>query len=104
MAAVADAAVALAAAVVPQQLVDNMHAAAAGRNWIRIPAIMYGVHAATTVVPMLADFYYGQGRHSPTKEILCAIYGTYLVFPLLIALTMAFSRIPFPAEKKKKVA
>jgi hypothetical protein len=22
---------------------------------------MYGVHAATTVVPMLADFYYGQG-------------------------------------------
>jgi ABC-type phosphate transport system permease subunit len=76
----------------------------AGCNWIRIPTIMYGVHAATTVVPMLADFYYGQGRHNPQKELLCAIYGTYLVFPLLIALTMAFSRIPFPAEKKKKVA
>lgn len=65
---------------------------------------MYGVHAATTVVPMLADFYYGQGQNSPTKETLCAIYGTYLVIPLLIALTMAFSRIPFPAEKKKKIA
>ena len=76
----------------------------AGCNWIRIPAIMYGVHAATTVIPMLADFYYGQGKHNPQKELLCAIYGTYLVFPLLIALTMAFSRIPFPAEKKKKVA
>jgi ABC-type phosphate transport system permease subunit len=76
----------------------------AGRNWIRIPTIMYGVHAATTVVPMLADFYYGQGRNSPQKEVLCMIYGTYLVIPMLIALTMAFSRIPFPAEKKKKVA
>lgn len=65
---------------------------------------MYGVHAATTVVPMLADFYYGQGRDNPQKELLCAIYGAYLVFPLLIALTMAFSRIPFPAERKKKVA
>jgi hypothetical protein len=65
---------------------------------------MYGVHAATTVVPMLADFYYGQGRNSPHKEVLCMIYGTYLVIPMLIALTMAFSRIPFPAEKKKKVA
>ncbi|KAF6255027.1 hypothetical protein COO60DRAFT_1537625, partial [Scenedesmus sp. NREL 46B-D3] len=75
----------------------------AGRNWIRIPAIMYGVHAATTVVPMLADFYYGQGRNSPQKEQLCLIYGTYLVFPLLIALTMACSRIPFPSDKKKKV-
>jgi hypothetical protein len=65
---------------------------------------MYGVHAATTVVPMLADFYYGQGKDSPQKEVLCLIYGTYLVFPLLIALSMACSRIPFPAEKKKKVA
>jgi hypothetical protein len=65
---------------------------------------MYGVHAATTVVPMLADFYYGQGRHSPQKQLLCGIYGAYLVFPLLIALSMAASRIPFPAEKKKKVA
>eukprot|EP00879_Flechtneria_rotunda_P005752 GHRR01006053.1.p1 GENE.GHRR01006053.1~~GHRR01006053.1.p1 ORF type:complete len:169 (+),score=7.73 GHRR01006053.1:597-1103(+) len=73
-----------------------------GRNWIRIPAIMYGVHAATTVVPMLADFWYGQGRHSPQKELLCLIYGTYLVFPMLIALVMAFSRIPFPTDKKKK--
>jgi hypothetical protein len=51
----------------------------------------------------LADFYYGQGRHNPQKELLCAIYGAYFVFPLLIALTMAFSRIPFPAERKKKV-
>jgi hypothetical protein len=42
-----------------------------------------------------------QGRDSPHKEVLCMIYGTYLVIPMLIALTMAFSRIPFPAEKKK---
>ena len=76
----------------------------AGCNWIRIPAIMYGVHAATTVVPMLADFYMGAGKSNPHKEVLLAMYGAYFVLPLLIALTMAFSRIPFPAEKKKKVA
>jgi hypothetical protein len=32
------------------------------------------------------------------------IYGAYVVFPLLIALNVAFSRIPFPAEKQKKKA
>jgi hypothetical protein len=65
---------------------------------------MYGTHAATTVVPMLAEFYYGKGQTNPQKEVLCLIYGTYLVFPLLIAFSMACSRIPFPAEKKKKIA
>jgi hypothetical protein len=33
--------------------------AGTGWNGIRIPAIMYGVHAATTVVPMLADIWAG---------------------------------------------
>lgn len=65
---------------------------------------MYGIHAATTVVPMLADFWYGAGAANPQKELLMGIYGSYLVFPLLIALTMAFSRVPFPIAKKKKAA
>lgn len=38
-----------------------------GKSWIRIPAIMYGVHAATTVLPMLAEFYYGPGTDSQKK-------------------------------------
>jgi hypothetical protein len=53
---------------------------------------------------MLADILYGTGAASPTKELLACIYGTYLVFPLLIALVMAASRVPFPAERKKKVS
>jgi hypothetical protein len=53
---------------------------------------------------MLADFYMGAGKSNPNKEVLLAMYGAYFVMPLLIAFTMAFSRIPFPAEKKKKVA
>jgi hypothetical protein len=28
----------------------------AGKNWIRVPFIIYGAHVATTVIPMLAEF------------------------------------------------
>ena len=70
-----------------------------------MPAIMYGVHAATTVVPMLAEFWAGtEAAANPARATLCAIYGAYLIIPLLIALDMAARRIPFPAQRKKKVA
>lgn len=46
----------------------------------------------------------GAGAGNPQQGALLAMYGAYLVIPLLIALTMAASRIPFPAAKKKKVA
>lgn len=63
---------------------------------------MYGVHAATTTLPMVADFAYGAGAANPQKASLLAMYGTYTAIPLIIALHMALSRIPFPAHKKKK--
>ncbi len=76
----------------------------AGGNWIRIPAIMYGIHAATSTIPMLAEYAYGAGAKNPHKTTLLAIYGCYCAFPLIIALSMAMTRIPFPADKKKKLA
>ncbi|KAI8470014.1 MAG: transmembrane protein 6/97 [Monoraphidium minutum] len=77
----------------------------AGRSWIRIPAIMYGVHAATTVLPMLAEFAYSpEGAANPKKQVLLAMYGAYAVVPMLLALNMALCRVPFPAAKKKKTA
>ncbi|GBF96209.1 hypothetical protein Rsub_08754 [Raphidocelis subcapitata] len=75
-----------------------------GRSWIRIPAIMYGVHAATTVLPMLAEFHHGGGAANPQKGALLAMYGAYAAVPMLLALDMAVSRVPFPAAKKKKAA
>jgi hypothetical protein len=66
---------------------------------------MYGVHAATTVLPMLAEFAYSEeGRTNPKRTELLAIYGAYAVIPMLLALNMAASRVPFPAAKKKKAA
>ncbi len=63
---------------------------------------MYGVHAATTTIPMLADFWFGVGVANPNKMQLMVIYGAYFAFPALIALTMACTRIPFPSDKKRK--
>ena len=65
---------------------------------------MYGVHAATSTIPALADIAYGAGTQNPNQTLLLAIYGAYFVMPALIALTMARTRIPFPTPKKKKVA
>ena len=46
---------------------------------------MYGVHAATTVVPMLAHFWAGPGAAAnPARGALVAIYAAYLAVPLLI--------------------
>lgn len=81
------------------------YAFAAGKSWIRAPAIMYGAHAATTLVPILAELALSeQGRANPKRAELLAIYGAYLAMPLAIAVSMAAARIPFPSERKKKVA
>jgi hypothetical protein len=77
----------------------------AGKNWIRAPAIAYGTHAATTLVPILAELAFSPlGRSNPNRGQLLLIYGVYLAMPLAIAVSMALSRIPFPSERKKKVA
>lgn len=86
------------------------YAYAKGKAWIRTPAIMYGVHAATTVVPMLAEFHHGDGGRAaanPQRALLLAMYGAYLVVPLALALDMALRREPFPAagaSKRRKAA
>lgn len=82
------------------------YAFVAGKSWIRAPAIMYGAHAATTLVPILAEIAFSeQGRANPKRAELLAIYGAYLAVPLAIALSMASARVPFPSPgRKKKVA
>lgn len=71
------------------------------KKWIRIPALMYGVHVATTLVPILADIIAGPegGRH---KTTLAAIYLPYFVLPLALALRMAVMADPFPQSESKK--
>lgn len=73
-------------------------------RWIRIPALIYGIHVATTLVPILGDFI----SYSPPKWPLAAIYVPYFIIPLAIAIRMAVMEDPFPnapkgSKQKKKL-
>jgi len=68
-------------------------------RWIRIPAIVYSSHVATTVLPILFHImrhdFSGSKLPGPstTEERLklMAIYLPYFIVPLLLLLTMLFS-------------
>ena len=51
------------------------------REWVRVPAIVYGAHVATTLVPILGHF---MGAAIPTAklQLLLAFYAPYLLVPL----------------------
>lgn len=79
-------------------------------NWIRIPALIYGVHVSTTMVPILAEILYGS-HSGPHSLALAGIYAPYLIVPLLLAIKMSFVREPFsvsgnsrPKSKFNKIA
>lgn len=78
------------------------HAYAFGRRWVRAPMLMYGAHAATTVVPMLAEFW--SHAANPGRWSLVAMYGTYALVPLLLALDMARrpDADPFGGARKRR--
>eukprot|EP01027_Heterolobosea_sp_BB2_P013041 GEZU01018856.1.p1 GENE.GEZU01018856.1~~GEZU01018856.1.p1 ORF type:complete len:104 (-),score=28.87 GEZU01018856.1:213-524(-) len=69
-----------------------------GCNWFRVPGLLYGAHVATTLVPLLAEFY-------STKNFLAmGIYMPYLIIPLMLIARLYSSERPFdaPAGKKQK--
>ena len=84
-------------------------------NSIRIPALMYGVHVATTVVPIMAQAAFAdfsQAKVGPRtfdeRAKLLSIYAPYLLIPLFTAVYMALTPHPFdakpvaPKQKKQK--
>ncbi|XP_075052855.1 sigma intracellular receptor 2 [Mixophyes fleayi] len=81
-----------------------------GCRWIRIPAIVYSSHVATTVLPILAQLLYGDfpktsqlGTPNQQERLtLVSIYAPYLVIPLLILVTMLFNPRYCKEEKRKK--
>eukprot|EP00798_Chlamydomonas_sp_ICE-L_P018166 gene18166-24598_t len=75
------------------------YAFACEKRWIRIPALIYGVHVATTMIPILGDFMMS---FSPPKWQLAAIYSPYFFIPLMLAIRMAAMENPFPCSSSKK--
>ncbi|XP_069471122.1 sigma intracellular receptor 2 [Ambystoma mexicanum] len=77
-----------------------------GCKWIRVPAIMYSVHVATTVLAIIvhvlfADFPLSSLTHNE-RLTLVSIYAPYLLIPLLLLNTMLYNRKYVSEEKQKK--
>ncbi|KAM9358897.1 sigma intracellular receptor 2 [Symphorus nematophorus] len=70
-----------------------------GCKWIRTPAIVYSVHVATTLLPILAHILLYQFPTEPhpgpqslqERWLLVSIYAPYLLVPLLLLFTMLLS-------------
>ncbi|XP_040194366.1 sigma intracellular receptor 2 [Rana temporaria] len=81
-----------------------------GCRWIRVPAIVYSSHVATTVLAILAHLLFGdfpktKELDSPTQQerlTLVTIYAPYLVIPVLILVTMLFNPKYCKEEKRKR--
>ena len=72
------------------------HAFYHGRNWVRIPGIAYGVHTATTLIPILAEILASESITSAAARAqLFLIYLPYLVIPAMIAILLALEEKPF---------
>ncbi|XP_053562241.1 sigma intracellular receptor 2 [Bombina bombina] len=81
-----------------------------GCKWIRIPAIVYSAHVATTVIAIIAHVLFGDFPKSDQLEpltqkdrlTLVSVYAPYLVIPLLLLVTMLFSPRYRQEEKRKR--
>ncbi|XP_027003343.1 sigma intracellular receptor 2 [Tachysurus fulvidraco] len=68
-------------------------------RWIRTPAILYSVHVATSLIPILSHVLLYNFPLAPlpgpqtSKErwALVCVYAPYLIIPLMLLLTMLFS-------------
>ena len=68
-------------------------------SYIRIPAIIYGAHTATTLVPILAEILALKGLTPAAHASLVGIYAPYLIMPLLILWRAASRSDLFPKTK-----
>jgi hypothetical protein len=75
-----------------------VYAFATRKNWIRMPALVYGVHTATTLLPILLEIAESPKVPTPAARAqLLALYAPYAVLPALCAAWMASSPQPFKA-------
>lgn len=71
-------------------------------NWLRIPAIIYGTHVATTVWPLITEFIFSETNSVIEKAILIAFYAPYFAIPLLLTAYMSLHPVPFEMDAPRK--
>lgn len=71
------------------------------KNMIRIPGIIYGIHVATTLIPILSEFYTSRRLRNSERQMLMSFYLPYLIIPFIFAMYLAINPFPFPYRKSK---
>eukprot|EP01035_Chromulina_nebulosa_P027923 gene27923-36785_t len=71
-------------------------------TWIRIPSIVYGIHVATTVCPILTSILASESTSVHDKTLLCSFYLPYLLVPLILAIFMILNENPFSKSQSNK--
>ena len=72
-----------------------------GKNWIRIPALIYGIEVVTSMVCILGELLAGPSVADDKRQILTLIYLPYLLLPLALSAKMALSPAPFGKSKQQ---
>lgn len=70
----------------------------AKKNFIRIPMIIYCSHVATTVVPILSEFYFSEELTDQQRTQLVLFYVPYLIIPLCGLFHFTLDPIPLDEE------
>lgn len=52
-----------------------------GSGWFKTTCLVYGSHAATTLIPILATTIFNEINSAPEKAVLLSFYLPYLLFP-----------------------
>jgi hypothetical protein len=65
-----------------------------GKEWIRIPSIIYATAMIEGVIIILSEEAFGQYR-TPYLAIVVLANASWIIFPLIILLRMWFSKHPF---------
>lgn len=71
------------------------------RNWIRTPALLYGINVASTMVPILGELALSP-RQDFNRPVLLAIYMPFLLVPLGIAVRMLLAPQPFGNSRRRQ--
>jgi hypothetical protein len=74
----------------------------AGKNWIRIPALVYAVEVVTSMVCIMGHILGSPEIAEDRRQVLGLIYCPYLLLPLALAAKMALVEKPWAEGGKAK--
>jgi hypothetical protein len=72
-----------------------------GNSWFKTMCLVYGSHAATTLIPILATTLFNEVNSFSEKAVLLGLYFPYLLFPLWLIYICATNDDIFGGPKVK---